>query len=613
MKHNLGLVREFYGEYGAKINSVPQKGLCVEATEEQREELRNRLQWIANKHLMSEGFRRDYIFQTVFRYQDNYTLQLLAEELFVSRNVISKDIAHLNEYLEEFHVKLVPRRNSGIIVEGHEFNVRQAMILYNNHRWWNEAYLKQPPELDERISARGWTFISNFYPESKGDLWKIQDLLLSVEKELEVVFTDISFGRLLEYLIMTRERLKMGRYIRSFAKETHLKLPEKYLKAADIYLGNYLKPEDAVWQYERVYLAARLYVASTVRGEYKPSGYRQVITDYVEMIRRAVGQYYNKIDPELIDRIEDMIVVMQYRKDYQIYDWTDLSREIRKRLAGLYAICMININMLEDATGLSFRQDDLAEIVLLVHNYMRKRRKEAVVVTASNEEVVYYNLAKLKEEFPYLEFKGVVDHREFRAEDYEDMLVISTAALKAEAPNIINITKHVSDADMETIRKRLPDAENQSPEVLSKVFNKELVFDLVGKNKEDVLEQISNRMIELGYAKKGILEEVLRREKILSTSVGKRVAIPHVYQTGVLKSGVAIARLKNSIDWSETERVKLLFFFAIGEETRDDVKKIFSHMYNILQMDSLLEDIRETKEHEKVVQHLLNSENGNRH
>ena len=96
--------------------SVPQKGMYVEATEEQRTELENVLLWFSNHNPVSEGFRRDYIFQTVFRYQGNYTVQLLAEELYVSRNVISRDLKYLNSFLEPFRVKIATRKNSGIVL-----------------------------------------------------------------------------------------------------------------------------------------------------------------------------------------------------------------------------------------------------------------------------------------------------------------------------------------------------------------------------------------------------------------------------------------------------------------------------------------------------------------
>ncbi len=253
IKHNLASVRGLLREQGVNLMSVPQKGMYIEATEEQREELDNMLRQFANHDPVSEGFRRDYIFQTVFRYQGaaNYTLQLLAGELYVSRSAISRDLQYLNKFLEMFHVRITAKKNKGIVIEGHEFEIRQALILYNNQKWWKETYLEPPMELDVRLSCRAWTFLSNFYPECMEEIWDIQDALLEMEKKIELVFTDISFGRLMEYLAITRERMKHGKFILSYIRKERLMIEKKYLDAAEVFLSLYINEEDACWKYER--------------------------------------------------------------------------------------------------------------------------------------------------------------------------------------------------------------------------------------------------------------------------------------------------------------------------------------------------------------------------
>lgn len=585
----------------------------MEASEKQCEEVENVLQWFANHNPASEGFRRDYIFQTIFRYQGNYTVQLLAEEQYVSRYVISGDLRYLNEFLEMFHVKLVAKKNSGIVIEGHEFEIRQALILYNNQKWWKETYLEPPQELDTRMSSRAWTFISNFYPECAEDIWDIQNALLTMEKETGTVFTDIAFGRLMEYLLITRERMKLGKYILSYIREDRLRIDKKYLKAAEIFLSLYIDEEAPCWKYERTYLAARLYVANTIHCQGRRSGYRDSIKRYLEEVKNAVGRYYAATDNELVDNVEDLIATMRYRENYRIYDWTNLSKDVKEHLAGVYAVCMMQIYILENATGLKFQEDDIARIALLVRNHMKKNRREAVFVTASNEEVSYFNLAKLKEEFPYIHFREVINYRDFRLKNYERALVISTVPLKESASNLICITKHVSDSDIETIRKGLIQNRTRSQEILERVFCENLIYDMTAKSKEDVLKKVAVKMKDQGYVEEGFEGKVLARENILATSVGNGAAIPHVYKEHVLESKVAVIRLKNSVEWSDEERVDIIFLFAIGDESADDIKKIFNHMYHILREDNLIDRIRNADNKEEILQLILCCEHGARH
>lgn len=609
IRHNLSSLRALFGEKGVNLVSVPQKGLYIEATDEQRKEIDNMLLQFANHNPISEGFRRDYIFQTVFRYQGGYTLQLLAEELYVSRNAVSKDLQYLNKFLEIFHVRITAKKNKGIVVEGHEFEIRQALILYNNQKWWNETYLEPPKELDVRMSSRAWTFLSNFYPESLEEIWEIQDALHQMEQQTELIFTDISFGRLMEYLTIARERLKQGKYISSHIREKRLTIGKKYLKAAEVFLSLYISEEDECWKYERTYLAARLCEASTIKCRKRSSGYGEAVEEYLEAVKYVVRRYYSDDDRELIENVEDLITAMRYRENYCIYDWTDLSKDIKEHLAGLYAVCMMQIYILEEATGLNFREDDIARITLLLQNHMNKRRKEAILVTASNEEESYYNLKKLKEEFPYIHFRGIVDYRDFRLEDYERALVVSTVVLKDEAPNLICITKHVSSSDIGVIKQKLTDTGIYHQEILEKVFCENVICDITAKNKADVLQQAVDKLKEFDYVDEGFLAEVLAREEILSTSIGSGVAIPHVYKKSVLKSGVAVIRLKNSVNWTEEERVDLIFLFAIGDEDGRDVKRIFSHMYHILREDELIDKIRKAESKEKILKLILSDVN----
>lgn len=605
IRHNLSSVRALFGEKGVSLVSVPQKGLYIEATEEQRAEIDNMLLQFANHNPMSEGFRRDYIFQTVFRYQGGYTLQLLADELYVSRNAVSKDLQFLNKFLEMFHIKIAAKKNKGIVVEGHEFEIRQALILYNNQKWWNETYLEPPKELDVRMSSRAWTFLSNFYPESMEEIWEIQNALHEMERQIELLFTDISFGRLMEYLTITRERFKQEKYILSYIEEKRLTIGKRYLKAAEVFLSLYIGEEDECWKYERTYLAARLCEASTIKCRKRSSGYSEAVEKYLKEVKNVVRRYYSGDDRELIENVEDLITAMRYRENYRIYDWTDLSKDIKEHLAGLYAICMMQIYILEEETGLKFREDDIARITLLIQNHMNKRRKEAILVTASNEEENYYNLKKLKEKFPYIHFREIIDYRDFRIEDYERALVVSTVVLKEEAPNLVCITKHVSSKDMGVIKQKLADTGIYHQEILEKVFCENMIFDITAKSKEDVLEQAVEKLMEFEYVEEGFLDAVLQREEILSTSIGNGVAIPHVYKEFVLKSGVAVIRLKNGVNWSEEERADLIFLFAIGDEDSRDVKKIFSHMYHILKEDYLIHKVRNANSKEEILELVL--------
>ena len=155
IKHNLGSVRELLGEHGVTLVSVPQKGMYVEATEEQRTELENVLLWFSNHNPVSEGFRRDYIFQTVFRYQGNYTVQLLAEEKIKDGDLINVVVptGNFGNILAAFYAKNMGLPIGKLICASNDNKVLYDFFdtgVYDRNR---EFVLTSSPSMDILISS----------------------------------------------------------------------------------------------------------------------------------------------------------------------------------------------------------------------------------------------------------------------------------------------------------------------------------------------------------------------------------------------------------------------------------------------------------------------------
>ena len=120
----------------------------------------------------------------------------------MSRNIIQKDLKHIEDYLSEFNLTLTKVRNQGIQIKGDEFDLRQAIVDSENKKYWKHAYIEKLPEnLDYRISKRAYTFFTDHYP--KENIMKVQDSLRKAEEFLNQIFVDISFCRLTEYLLLT--------------------------------------------------------------------------------------------------------------------------------------------------------------------------------------------------------------------------------------------------------------------------------------------------------------------------------------------------------------------------------------------------------------------------
>ena len=135
---------------------------------------------------------------------------------------------------------------------------------------------------------------------------------------------------------------------------------------------------------------------------------------------------------------------------------------------------------------------------------MQSHKKKAVFVTASTVEQSNYNLNKLREKFPYLDFCECVYYKDFHIEDYSNMLIISSVNIKGDRRNLIRITKHVSLKDIETIQNRLVQI-NKDDDIISRIYQEQLIIDLVAIDKEDALLKIAEHMEKCGLHGRRVL------------------------------------------------------------------------------------------------------------
>ena len=105
---------------------------------------------------------------------------------------------------------------------------------------------------------------------------------------------------------------------------------------------------------------------------------------------------------------------------------------------------------------------------------------------------------------------------------------------------------------------------------LSKIISKDLlIVDSVSQSKQDVLLELANLLERKEYITNAVnfLDDVYLRESEGITGIGNGIAIPHGKSKAVKKTTVAIAVLKNEINWETLDEkgVKVVILFAVQD------------------------------------------------
>lgn len=138
----------------------------------------------------------------------------------------------------------------------------------------------------------------------------------------------------------------------------------------------------------------------------------------------------------------------------------------------------------------------------------------------------------------------------------------------------------------------------------------DLVFrEVIAKTKEEVLSFLAEKLFEKGFVKQEYIEAIQEREKEYPTGLPSsepRVAIPHANFEMVNKTTLAIATLKQPVEFHNMEKkqvrlpVQIVIMMAIGEPHGqvDMLQKIVT----IIQDEPLRKAMIQTKSNRELLQ-----------
>ena len=139
------------------------------------------------------------------------------------------------------------------------------------------------------------------------------------------------------------------------------------------------------------------------------------------------------------------------------------------------------------------------------------------------------------------------------------------------------------------------------------VLKKErIALDLEAKSKEEALTALTELLYKSGVLadRDGFMKDVLGREEVSTTGIGNGIAIPHGKSANVSETSVAVAKLKNEVEWQSVDDkpVKFIVLLAVNENDRTGVHvKLLSQMARKLASEETCKRLLEAKSEEEIV------------
>lgn len=135
-------------------------------------------------------------------------------------------------------------------------------------------------------------------------------------------------------------------------------------------------------------------------------------------------------------------------------------------------------------------------------------------------------------------------------------------------------------------------------------------IDLDVASKDDALKKMASILYKNKYISDidQFLKDIYIREQEGATGIGNGIAIPHGKSKSVMKIGIAIATLKEHIEWEtlDGKKVQTIFLFCVSNDidSARDHLVLLSKVATKLADDELLIKINKAKKAEEIVCYL---------
>ncbi|MBP3853759.1 MAG: PTS sugar transporter subunit IIA [Erysipelotrichaceae bacterium] len=581
------------------------------------------------------------------------TISQIADDLYVSRTTIIKDLPDIRAYLNGLHLYLNSHPNKGLKVENNESSIRSALL---------HILVSQTEEDSLPVSS----VLNHRFIDNSENSRIIQSIISEVEKEYQIAFTDESFRILFFYLNIMVKRNMKNRYIDDVS---HF-YGEEYRYAQDLlrYVSQYCNVR--ITEEEICYLAN--IITNTLHFSSKSNNARETIA--IQVYTRALIDDVSKDlnldlghDYHLCENLSNHLNSI-YQGSFEDDANNPVVSDIRENQKDVIDAVKKHINSIE-----TFFQRELTEIEIIyivIHFCAAIERYKSAkwiyyVILVCNAGIGTSQLiqAKLEKHFN-LRVINIVPSREVKnlPPDSADLLVSTVPIYEAPIP-FVNVTTQLKEDDLihvgnelnkvhkehnsmrqtptqdinattvmdmirpvlyniapdqadelyETIRKMMrslfsTQTEDNQNEVFSPYLHHLLQEDFIQLDVKcldwkDAIRESARSLLSHGFIEKSYIASMIRsvEEHGPYFVLTKGVALPHAgLGDDSFKTGMGMIRLKDPVNFGVEDLDPIKYVITLSAVDQKTHLKALFHLLSLLQMEDFMEEIEHAETSKQV-------------
>lgn len=502
----------------------------------------------------------------------------LCEALFISISTLKSDLTKVRHKISKFHLSLI-NKNDVINIEGLEVNKRKLLssILYN----------------ESNINFVNLEAIQNNFKDI--DILLIENILTDIFNDHSFFINDYSLINLVLHITITIDRLNNDNIsIISSDYNPSLITHNEYNLAAEV--CHVLEENfNVIFPASEIHELAILIVSRGTSLNYQninKNNLYQFIDKQVMILVYKLIDTVNDVysidlsETEFLIRFALHIQNLLIRSKNLRFSKNPLINEIKSGCPLIYDAAVHLSSIIKKETGVTINDDEIAYIAFHIGSTIEAQKELQNKITAILFCSNYYDMSirivnSINNHFAtQLLIKNIVNSINDIDENNID-LIISTNPLKSgtNKANYLQISIFVNNTDIMNIEKKIKhikkfkqktEFKNDLNQLLSEQLfeiNKQL------KTKDEILNYMSNKLVNLGYVNDNFINELRERENISSTAYSN-FSIPHAIKMNAHKTGIYILTSNQTIDW-DGHHLRLVLMMCFNSRERHLFNKIF--------------------------------------
>lgn len=610
IRNDFKMVEEYLEKYSdALLIRKPGLGVCLEIKDYDKASLFNRL--YAVRQDVSYVSDEERVLQIAYSLLMNVkavTVQELAEQYFVNRATVKKDLNRIEKWLEELGLELILKQRVGLTVEGDERNKRKALAklsdLIHNQELMNQFIKKQ--------------FLYH-------EIEFVMTELKALQKRYDTFFTDDTLENLLLHTLIMVRRMKLKQPISMSTDDLNIVRETKeygwtldFLTRLEFVFTVHFTEEEIAYLAIHILGGKIRYQDEWERNKLNMSSpvLSQVVSHLIDRMSKLNEIDFDK-DTFLVEGLQVHLYTTLNRLQYNLSVSNPMLHEIKRMYPYMFDMLIHELDDMNKSLSLQIPEEEAAYLTLHFQAAMerlndKKVSKNVIIVCHMGIGMSQLLRTKIERKFRHVHVMDCIaksDLEEYLMKNKKVELIISTIDLpQLNIPHFVvsPLLERSEESKLEDFMKKLDELPSNGNKdfVLLNYTTPFLVFlQQEVEHRYELIEKLARSLYEKGYVEKEYIENAIARDRMSATTIGAGVAIPHGSPKLIKQSVIAVATLREPLDWG-VEKVSLVFMLAVKSDGKEVTKQLFHELSFISEQPVFVQKLIKEKNIMKFLSYL---------